>query len=171
VTLIFLRVEKYPIDAKEISSRKATQVKMIPATTKSCGIHSVVVVTSFAVLSITVVVVEAEVLEINARAAVVIDVLTFIMVVVGDGILDDVEMTVVTVVVSALEFAGSVLYSVDLLSGVVADVLIDVLTRVTIGVVTDIGIDVLADVNVNAFIAAMTALEFTVPGPLEEFSC
>ena len=111
------------------------------------------------------------VLENNARAAVVIDVLTFIMVVVGDGILDDVDITVVTVVVSALEFAGSVLYSVDLLSGVVADVLIDVLTRVTIGVVTDIGIDVLADVNVNAFIAAMTALEFTVPGPLEEFSC
>ena len=140
------------------------------------------VVTSFAVLAINAVVVEAavvllvviavlvvvtksavcakavsnilpEVLEINARAAVVTDVFTCIMVVVGDGIVDG--------AVSVLEFAAPALYSLYLLSGVVANVLIDVFTMVTIG----IGIDVLADVNVNGFTAAMTASEFTVPGP------
>ena len=150
------------------------------------------VVTSFAVLAINAVVVEAavvllvviavlvvvtksavcakavsnilpEVLEINARAAVVTDVFTCIMVVVGDDILDGVGI----VVVGALEFAAPALYSVYLLSGVVAYVLIDVLTMVTIG----IGVDALPDVDVNAFTAAMTASEFTVPGPLEEFPC
>ena len=143
------------------------------------------VVTSFAVLAINAVVVEAavvllvviavlvvvtksavcakavsnilpEVLEINARAAVVTDVFTCIMVVVGDDILDGVGI----VVVGALEFAAPALYSVYLLSGVVAYVLIDVLTMVTIG----IGVDALPDVDVNAFTAAMTASEFTVPG-------
>ena len=98
-------------------------------------------------------------LEINARAAVVIDVLACIMVVVDDDIVDG--------VMSVLDFVAPVLYSVYLLSGVVTNVLIDVLTIVTIG----IGVDALPDVNVNAFTAAMTASEFTVPGPLEAFSC
>ena len=104
-----------------------------------------------------------DVLEINARTAVVTNVLACIMVVVGDDIFDRVGI----VVVSTLDFLATVLYSVYLLSCVVTNVLIDELTMVTIGT----GVDALSAVDVNAFTAAMTASEFTVPGPLEASSC
>ena len=43
------------------------------------------------------------------------------------------------------------------------------LTRVMFGVLPAIGIEVFADVNANAFAVIVTALEFPVSTPLEEF--
>ena len=60
----------------------------------------------------------------------------------------------------------SVSYSVDVLSGVVVDELINVLAGLPAGVtscvVLGIGVEVLADMNVNVLAAAMTALEFVM---------
>ena len=67
-------------------------------------------------------------------------------------------------------------YSVDLLSDVVVNVLIDALSGaradVTIGVfVTSIGIGVLVAVNVNVFAAVLTALRDVTLAPVAVLSC
>ena len=70
-----------------------------------------------------------------------------------------------------LEFAVTVTYSVGVMSGVVADALLNMLTGTIIGCVSDIGVEVLADVNANVFAAVITTLEFAVPMPSEECWC
>jgi len=91
-----------------------------------------------------------EVLEISVRAAVVIDVFTCVMNVIGVDTLADVKIVAVAAVVVALEFAVLVPFSVDLLSGAVADVL--------------------DDVNVSALAIVMTALAFAMAVPFEASS-
>ena len=88
---------------------------------------------------------------------VIINVLSDAMIVVGVDMLVDVEtIIVVTTAAIALEFVETVvLYDADVLGDIRADVII--------GVVTDTGADVLADV--------MTALEFAISQPFQEFSC
>ena len=81
------------------------------------------------------------VLEINVRAAVVTEVLKCTIVVVVCA------GVLATVVVSVLESPAPDLYPVYLLAGSVADV------------------------NVNVFIVAVSALEFTLSISSEEFSC
>ena len=101
-----------------------------------------------AIIGIVVVVVEVVVL-------VIIDVL------VGVEFID---------VVIVLKFALSVSYSGNVLSGVTVDWFMDVLTDVMIGVLTGIYIEMFAGVNATAFTVMVTALEFPVSTPLEEFS-
>ena len=56
-------------------------------------------------------------------------------------------------------------------SNVAVDLLIDSLIGIIRGVVTNnIDVDVLVDVNVNVLAGVMTAFEFAMPDPLEEFS-
>ena len=50
-----------------------------------------------------------------------------------------------------------------MLSGVGINVLVDAVRGVCVGGLTDL--------NSNVFAAVMTALEFLVPAPLEDFSC
>ena len=47
--------------------------------------------------------------------------------------------------------------------------LVDALTNILRGVLPNIDVDVLVDVDVNAFADVMTAFEFAMPIPLEEF--
>ena len=65
----------------------------------------------------------------------------------------DLWIIVVSATVIALEFAVSVSCAVDILAGVVVDVLVNVLTSMSAGeticVRTGIGVDALAEVNVN----------------------
>ena len=49
--------------------------------------------------------------------------------------------------------------------------MMDVFTAIICGVLTNIDVDVLMDVNVNVFGDVMTAFEFIMTGPLEEFRC
>ena len=77
---------------------------------------------------------------------------------------------VVVVTATEVEVAVSVSYSVDALSGVAADILMDALTDMILGVLPAIGVDVLMDVNVNAFAGAIT-MEFVMSAPLEVFNC
>ena len=86
------------------------------------------------------------------------------------GVMTDVEIIVIGVVVIVLKFALPVPYSVDVPSGVAVDLFMASSPGVMLGVRAGIGTEVLADVNANAFTAAMTALEFPVPSPLEECS-
>ena len=75
---------------------------------------------------------------------------------VGVGMLADVEIIAVVLPRKTMEFALSVSYGVDLLSGFVLGVLIVALT------------DVLADINVNASAAVMIDFNLAIPVPLEE---
>ena len=56
----------------------------------------------------------------------------------------------------------------DLLSSVVADMLMNALTGAITFFVSDVGVEVFADVN---FAVVMTALEFVMSITLEEFAC
>ena len=86
-------------------------------------------------------------------------------------VLADVEIILVGVIVIVLKFALPVSYSVDVPSSDVSvDLFMDALASVMLAVLTGIGIGMLADVSANAFAVAMTALEFPVSTPLEEFS-
>ena len=68
-------------------------------------------------------------------------------------------------VVMPLEFAASISYCVDMLSGMVVDALVDALGSVMICLVLDIGVEVLTDATETFFTSLMTALEFAVPKP------
>ena len=48
---------------------------------------------------------------------------------------------------------------------------IDTPTGIILGVLTNIDVDVLVDVDRNAFAGVMTAFDFAMPGPLDEFLC
>ena len=113
-----------------------------------------------------VIVVVVVVLKVLVRAAAVIDIVVVVEVPVN-GVWADVEIIVVCLIVTVLKFALPVSYStVDVASDVAA---MDALASIMLGVVTGIGISVLAGVNRNAF-ANVTALEFPVSTPLEEFT-
>ena len=103
-----------------------------------------------------------EVLSINVRAGVAIDVLT------DRGIDFDVGIIVVAAAVIVFEFVLSALCVVDVLTDVVLDALINALTGVTIGVVTGIVVGVLVDVNTNVLAGVMTPSELVISEP---FSC
>ena len=82
--------------------------------------------------------------------------LAAVVVGVGVGMLADVEIIAVVLPRKTMEFALSVSYGVDLLSGFVLGVLIVALT------------DVLADINVNVSAAVMIDFNLAIPVPLEE---
>ena len=80
----------------------------------------------------------------------------------------DVEITVVAVVVIALEFAVPVPCCVDVLSDVVVDAMLDTVAGAVMDFVPDIGVEVVADVDVYGFAAVMTVWEPGMPTPSEE---
>ena len=49
--------------------------------------------------------------------------------------------------------------------------MIGALTEITLGVLTNIDVDVLVNVDRKAFADVMTAFDFAMPGPLDEFLC
>ena len=57
------------------------------------------------------------------------------------------------------------------MSKAAVDLLIDTSTGITLGVLTNIGIGVLAYVDINVFAGVMTAFDFAMSGPLDEFLC
>ena len=84
------------------------------------------------------------------------------------AVLTGVGIIVVGVIVIVFKFALSVSYAVDVSSSEVdVELLMDALAGVMLGDLP--GIDV-ADVGADAFAVAITALEFPVPTPSEEFS-
>ena len=83
------------------------------------------------------------------------------------GVRADVEVIVLPAAVTDHEFVVSVLYSVDVLSGVLIRVLISALTDLMIGFVCKLDIKVLVDVDANVFATVMAALNFAAPIPLE----
>ena len=88
-----------------------------------------------------------------------------------NDVLADVEIIVVGIIVIVLKFALPVSYSVDMPSSDVSlDLFMDALADAMLASLTGIGIGMLVDVGANAFAVAMTALEFPVSTPLEEFS-
>ena len=95
-----------------------------------------VLVWDTAVINIVVVV---EMLPNDVRVDVLIDKLT------------EVEIIVVGAVVSALKFAVTISYCVDVLFAVVSNELTDVLACVIMGFVTDIVVGVLAGANISDF--------------------
>ena len=86
-------------------------------------------------------------------------------------VLADVEIIVVGAIVIVLKFALPVSYSVDVPSSDVAvELFMDALAGVMLAVLAGMGIGMLTGVSANAFTVAMTALEFPVSMPLEDFS-
>ena len=114
------------------------------------------------VVTVSVIVAVVVVVKVLVWVTAIINILVELEVLVS-GVLVDAECIVVAVIVIVLEFALTVSYSVDVASDV------DVDFGVMLRVFSWIGIEVLADVNKNAF-AVVTALDFPVRTPLEEFS-
>ena len=79
-------------------------------------------------------------------------------------VLTDVELIGVGVIVIPLKVALSESYAV----GVPADMAVAVV-GIMLGVPPERCVEVLADVNANAFVVVITAFEFPVSTPLEEF--
>ena len=87
------------------------------------------------------------------------------------AVLADVEIIVVGAIVIVVKFVLPVSYSVNVSSsGVTVGLFMDALAGSMLGVLTGIGVEVLSDVSTNAFAVVITALEFPVSTPLEEFS-
>ena len=90
------------------------------------------------------------------------------------GVLTDVEIIVVGVIVIVLKLEESVSYSVYAMSGAEVDLLMDefagVLADIILGVLSGTGDDVFVDVNVNVF-AGVATVRFGISAPLERFSC
>ena len=110
---------------------------------------------------VSVIMVLGVVVKVLVRAAEAINMVVIVEVLTID-LLADVEIMVVGAIVIAFKFdlAYSVAdMDVDLFMGALAGAMLGDLP----------GIDV-ADVSANAFAVAITALEFPVPTPLEEFS-
>ena len=112
--------------------------------------------------------VELEVVISAIRTKVVDDLRIDILVAVG---VSDVEIIVAAAAVIALEFVVPESRAVDVLAGmlvdVVGDALAGVLAGVTICVVPGIGVDVLTEVNTNV-LATITIVEIAVPALLIE---
>ena len=89
---------------------------------------------------------------------VVVDMLSEVMIGVVYIMLSDLEISVVA---TPLEFVVGVVYSGDVLT----DLLGELLAALIIDVVTVIDVDILVDENVNGLADAMTPLEFTLPAP------
>ena len=83
-------------------------------------------------------------------------------------VLPDVEVIIMGVILNVLKVALTVsCSSVYVSSGVAVDLSMDALM---LDVLSRIGIEVVADLSANDFAVVMTALEFPVSTPLEEFS-
>ena len=85
------------------------------------------------------------------------------------GIISMVSVVEVLVIVFVWKSALPVSCSVDMPSGVDADLFMDEEAAKMRGVITRIVIEVFTDVSANAFAVIVTALEFPVSTPLEEF--
>ena len=85
---------------------------------------------------------------------IIVDMLSEVMIGVVYIMLSDLEISVVT---TPLEFVVGVVYA--------GDVLTDMLAVLIIDVVNVIGVDILVDENVNGLADVMTPLEFTLPAP------
>ena len=60
----------------------------------------------------------------------------------------------------------------DVVSGVVGDLLIEALTGIILGFLTNIGVGVLVDLNKSADVGAMNAFEFVMSGmTAKKFRC
>ena len=79
----------------------------------------------------------------------------------------DVEFIVVTTVVIVLKFVLAVSCSADVSSDVAVDLFMD---AVMLAVLPGIGTEALADTSANAVAVVITALEFPMSTPLEDFS-
>ena len=113
---------------------------------------------------VAVVMPEVVVVKVPVLAGVVVSMAVELLVI---GVWDDVATTSVpdggvTNVVVALECVVPVAYFLVL--EVLSDLVVEALA-------VGIGVEVLDDVNVNVSAAVMTALEFPMPIPEEEFSC
>ena len=86
-----------------------------------------------------------------------------------EGIISMVSVVEVLVIVFVWKSALPVSCSVDMPSGVDADLFMDEEAATTRGVITRIVIEVFTDVSANAFAVIVTALEFPVSIPLEGF--
>ena len=112
------------------------------------------------VLVVVVVVVKVVVLE------VLLVIVTLIVVVVRAVV------CVEAVIGTCVEVLDKIVGVLLIVSGVAVDLLMDVLTGIIHGGgLTNIDVDVLWDVNGNVFIIVMTAFEFVMAHPLEEFRC
>ena len=60
---------------------------------------------------------------------------------------------------------------VIIVSNVAVELLMNAVTDIIRGVLSNIDVDVLVGVNVNIFAVSMTAFEFVMSDPLEEFRC
>ena len=61
---------------------------------------------------------------------------------------------------------------VIIVSGMAVDLSMDALTDMVVsGVLTNIGVEVMAGVNVNVCAGVMTAFDFVMTCPFEEFRC
>ena len=87
------------------------------------------------------------------------------------GIISMVSVVEVLVIVFVWKSALPVSCSVDIPSGVDADLFMDEEAATMRGVITRIVIEVFTDVSANAFAVIVTALEFPVSTPLEGFGC
>ena len=58
-----------------------------------------------------------------------------------------------------------------IVSNVAVDLLMDAFTAIIRGVLNNIDVGILVDVNVDVFGDVMTAFEFIMTGPLEDFRC
>ena len=60
---------------------------------------------------------------------------------------------------------------VIIVSNVAVELLMNAVTDIMRGVLSNMDVDMLVDVNVNIFAVSMTAFEFVMSDPLEEFRC
>ena len=58
-----------------------------------------------------------------------------------------------------------------IVSSVAVNLFMDALISMILDVLTNIDVGVLVDVNINIFAVSMTAFEFVMSDPLEEFRC
>ena len=135
---------------------------MVEIVASLTGCAVIVIVTMVAVIVIVVVV------KVLVCAAA-----TTSMVVVGEAlvidVLADAEIIEVGVIVIGWKFVSTVSCSVDGSSDAAVDSFMDTFADVMLGVLPAIGVEALAGVIAYDFATAMTALEFPVSAPLEEF--
>ena len=116
--------------------------------------------------SVTVRVIIVVVVKVVVWASAIVNMVVVVEVLIMN-VLADVEVIVVGFVLNVLKFTLPVSCSVYVSSDVAVDLSMDSLI---LNVLTGISIEVLADVNANDFAVAMTALEFPVSTPLDDFS-
>ena len=133
------------------------------------GYASLFTVSAVVVVVVAVVVVPAAVMAVTLVVTVVVAVLKVVLIVVvtralvwAGGVIDTfVEVLTVDMRVEVL----------IIVSDVAVNLLMDAFTAMIRGVLNNIDVGMLVDVNVDVFADVMTAFEFIMSGPLEEFRC